>query len=119
MPIPSFAANPRMKVVYFTESLYPLVDGVSRTLARLFDTLLLDGIDFRIVSPFTPDVEVPWSGRVIPVPYIHFPPYPDYRVSRPGGAALRARLAEFAPDLVHVVSPTPMAVWAQGYARRH
>ena len=107
-----------MKVVYFTESLYPLVDGVSRTLARLFDTLLLDGIDFRIVSPFTPDAEVPWSDRVIPVPYIHFPPYPDYRVSRPGGAGLRARLADFAPDLVHVVSPTPMAVWAQGYARR-
>ena len=107
-----------MRVVYFTESLYPLVDGVSRTLARLFDTLLLDGVDFRVVSPFTPDAGVPWRDRVIGVPYIRFPPYPDYRISRPGGRMLRERLREFDPSLVHVVSPTPMAVWAQRYARR-
>jgi phosphatidylinositol alpha 1,6-mannosyltransferase len=107
-----------MRVVYFTESLYPLVDGVSRTLARLFDTLLAEGVDFRVVSPFMPDEPVPWRNRVIRVPYAHFPPYPDYRVSRPGGRALRAELRRFQPELVHVVSPTPMAMWAQRYARR-
>src|SRR5690606_741305 len=107
-----------MRVVYFTESLYPLVDGVSRTLARLFDTLLLEDVDFRIVSPFVPETDLPWKDRVIPVPFIHFPPYPDYRVSRPGGSALRAELTEFQPEIVHVASPTPMAVWAQRYARR-
>lgn len=108
-----------MRVVYFTESLYPLVDGVSRTLARLFDTLLLDGVDFRVVSPFMPGREVAWRDRVIAVPYLHFPPYPDYRVSRPGGRKLREHLRDFDPTLVHVVSPTPMAVWAQRYGRRH
>lgn len=107
-----------MRVAYFTESLYPLVDGVSRTLARLFDTLLLEQIDFRIVSPFVPPAEVAWGDRVISVPYAHFPPYPDYRVSRPGGRSLRNALDSFDPELVHVVSPTPMAVWAQRYARR-
>lgn len=107
-----------MRVAYFTESLYPLVDGVSRTLARLFETLLLEQIDFRIVSPFVPPPEVAWSDRVISVPYAHFPPYPDYRVSRPGGRSLRNELDGFDPELIHVVSPTPMAVWAQRYARR-
>ncbi len=107
-----------MRVVYFTESLYPLVDGVSRTLARLFDTLLDEGVDFRVVSPFVPTEPVAWSDRIIPVPFVHFPPYPDYRVSRPGGRALRERLDEFDPTLVHVVSPTPMAIWAQRWARR-
>jgi phosphatidylinositol alpha 1,6-mannosyltransferase len=107
-----------MRVVYFTESLYPLVDGVSRTLARLFDTLLAEQVDFRIVSPFVPDDSVPWRDRVIPVRYAHFPPYPDYRVSRPGGAGLRLQLDAFDPELIHVVSPTPMAIWAQRYARR-
>ena len=107
-----------MRVVYFTESLYPLVDGVSRTLARLFDTLLAEQVDFRIVSPFVPDGSVPWRDRVIPARYAHFPPYPDYRVSRPGGAELRRELEGFDPHLVHVVSPTPMAIWAQRYARR-
>lgn len=107
-----------MRVVYFSESLYPLVDGVSRTLARLFETLLREQVDFRVVSPFVPGESVSWRDRVIPVAYAHFPPYPDYRVSRPGGANLRRRLEDFDPDLVHVVSPTPMAVWAQRYARQ-
>lgn len=107
-----------MRVVYFTESLYPLVDGVSRTLARLFDTLLDEGVDFRVVSPFVPTEPVAWSDRIIPVPFVHFPPYPDYRVSRPGGRELRNRLDEFDPTLVHVVSPTPMAIWAQRWARQ-
>lgn len=107
-----------MRVVYFTESLYPLVDGVSRTLARLFDSLLEEGVDFRIVSPFVPSERVRWSDRVLAVPFVPFPPYPDYRVSRPSGRALRDRLDEFDPTLVHVVSPTPMAIWAQRWARR-
>jgi glycosyltransferase involved in cell wall biosynthesis len=107
-----------MKVVYFTESLYPLVDGVSRTLARLFASLLREEVDFRVVSPFLPDRSIPWASRVIPVRYAHFPPYPDYRVSRPGGRSLRAELNRFAPDLLHMASPTPMAIWAQRFARQ-
>ncbi|MBW3628831.1 MAG: glycosyltransferase family 1 protein [Gemmatimonadetes bacterium] len=109
-----------MKIAYFTESLYPLVDGVSRTLARLFDTLTDRSVDFRVFSPFVPtDESVRWRDRVRPVRYFRFPPYPDYRVSLPGGRAVADDLADFAPDLIHVVSPTPMAVWAQRYARRH
>ena len=74
-----------MRVAYFTESLYPLVDGVSRTLARLFDTLTDRAVDFRVFSPFVPDESVRWRDRVHPVRYVRFPPYPDYRVSLPGG----------------------------------
>ena len=107
-----------MKVAYFTESLYPHVDGVSRTLARLFDTLTRRSVDFRVFSPFVPDASVSWSPRVRSVRYLSFPPYPDYRVSLPGGAEVQAELDHFGPDLIHVVSPTPMAVWAQRYARR-
>ena len=108
-----------MRIAYFTESLYPLVDGVSRTLARLFDTLTDRAVDFRVFSPFVPDGSVRWRDRVYPVRYVRFPPYPDYRVSLPGGAAVKRELERFAPDLIHVVSPTPMAIWAQRWGRRH
>ena len=106
-----------MKVVYFTESLYPLVDGVSRTLARLFGTLEQQHVDFRIFSPFLPPPDVSWASRVEEVRYLRFPPYPDYRVTLPFVARARAVLRAFSPDLVHVVSPTPMAFRAQGLAR--
>lgn len=107
-----------MKVAYFTESLYPLVDGVSRTLARLFATLEDRQVDFKIFSPFVPDENVSWSSRVSGVGYIHFPPYPDYRVSIPFKRSIRRELAAFAPDLIHVVSPTPMGAWAQRLAKQ-
>lgn len=107
-----------MKIAYFTESLLPHVDGVSRTLAQLFATLEARGQEFRVHSPFVPGPEVSWSGRVRAVPYVRFPLYPDYRVSLPWGHGVGRELDAWGPDLVHVVSPTPMASWAQRWAAR-
>lgn len=106
-----------MRIVYFTESLFPLVDGVSRTLAQLFRTLEQRNIEFRIFSPFVPDPSVSWSTRVRGMPFVRFPAYKDYRVSYPPRGVAR-ELNEYRPDLVHVASPTPMAVWAQRWARK-
>lgn len=105
-----------MRVAYFTESLYPLVDGVSRTLARLFASLEERGIEFTVFSPFVPAPDIPWHDRVQRASYVHFPPYPDYRVSIPRLAPYRRALQEFRPDLIHVVSPTPLAYRAQTLA---
>jgi phosphatidylinositol alpha 1,6-mannosyltransferase len=106
-----------MRIAYFTESLYPHVDGVSRTLGRLFDSLERQDVEFRIYSPFVPAASVPWSRRVREVPFFRFPLYRDYRISYPP-RGLGREMDEYRPDLVHVVSPTPMAVWAQRWARR-
>jgi phosphatidylinositol alpha 1,6-mannosyltransferase len=107
-----------LRIAYFTESLYPHVDGVSRTLARLFATLEHCDLEFRVYSPFQPDETVSWSGGVRPVQYVRFPPYPAYRVSVPCQPGVARDLEGFDPDLIHVVSPTPMAFWAQRYAAR-
>jgi phosphatidylinositol alpha 1,6-mannosyltransferase len=107
-----------MKVVYFTESLLPHVDGVSRTLAQLFGFLERSGIDFRVHSPFVPGDDVEWSGRVSRVRYVRFPLYPDYRVSLPYLGRIARELRAWGPDLVHVVSPTPLASRAQAWAAR-
>jgi len=107
-----------MKVAYFTESLLPHVDGVSRTLAQLFGFLERNEVDFRVWSPFVPGPEVTWSGRVRPVRFVRFPLYPDYRVSLPFGRAVWRELEAWGPDLVHVVSPTPLATRAQKWAKK-
>jgi phosphatidylinositol alpha 1,6-mannosyltransferase len=109
-----------LRIAYFTESLYPHVDGVSRTLARLFASLESSDQEFLIFSPFTPGAEVSWSDRVRPVRYVRFPLYIDYRISLPVvSRSVGREMKAFRPDLVHVVSPTPMAVWAQRWAARH
>lgn len=106
-----------MRIVFFTESLLPLVDGVSHTLGHLFASLEEEGIDFRVYAPFLPPPEIPWQHRVRLVRSFPFPLYRDYRVSVPGGRRIAAEIDEYQPDIVHVVSPTPMAIWAQAYAR--
>lgn len=105
-----------MRIAYFTESLYPHVDGVSRTLAQLFGTLERCGVDFTIYAPFVPGEEVSWSHRVRRVRWLPFPLYPDYRVSLPAGHGIGPELDEYQADLIHVTSPTPLAAWATRYA---
>jgi glycosyltransferase involved in cell wall biosynthesis len=108
-----------MKIAYVTESLLPHVDGVSRTLAQLFGFLERQpGVDFRVLSPFTPPADISWAGRVGALPYIRFPLYRAYRVAVPIGHRVSQRLDEYGPDLIHVVSPTPVAVRAQKYGQR-
>ncbi|MBV9109152.1 MAG: glycosyltransferase family 1 protein [Gemmatimonadetes bacterium] len=108
-----------MKIAYVTESLLPHVDGVSRTLAQLFGFLERQpGVDFRVLSPFVPPPEISWADKVGKLPYIHFPLYRAYRVAVPIGHRVSQRLDEYGPDLIHVVSPTPVAVRAQKYGKR-
>lgn len=107
-----------LKVAYVSESLLPHVDGVSRTLAQLFGYLERAGVDFRVLSPFTPPAEITWARRVETVPYVRFPLHPDYRMALPIGHKVSGRLEAFGPDLIHVVSPTPIAVRAQKYGQR-
>lgn len=108
-----------MRIAYFTESLLPHVDGVSRTLARLFRTLEGREIEFRVYAPFQPEPEISWHDRVRPVPFVRFPPYPDYRISLPFARGVGKELRHWRPDLVHLVSPTPMASWAARWARQN
>ena len=107
-----------LKVAYVSESLLPHVDGVSRTLAQLFGYLERAGVDFHVLSPFTPPPEISWANRVETVPYVRFPLHPDYRMALPIGHKVSGRLADYGPDLIHVVSPTPIAVRAQKYGQR-
>jgi glycosyltransferase involved in cell wall biosynthesis len=107
-----------MKIAYFSESLLPHVDGVSRTLAQLFEFLESRGVDFRVFSPFVPPPEISWASKVRRVPYVRVPVYRDYRMSVPIGHRISERLDEYGPDLLHVVSPTPVAVRAQKYGQR-
>jgi glycosyltransferase involved in cell wall biosynthesis len=107
-----------MRVAYFTESILPLVDGVSITLDHLFEDLEERGLDFRVHAPFEPPKDRIWARRVRTLPSVAFPLHRDYRLTVPWGRGLGRELDEWAPDLVHVVSPTPAGGWARRYARR-
>ncbi len=104
-----------MKVAYFTESLPPLVDGVSHTLSYLQRSLEAEKIDYRFFSPFLPTDEN-WAGKVMHVLSVPFPLYTKYRVSLPAFHDLRNSLDKFAPDIIHICSPFFLGFFAYRYA---
>jgi glycosyltransferase involved in cell wall biosynthesis len=106
-----------MRIAYFSESLPPVVDGVVRTLSRLFATLDQEGVDFRIVSPFAPGADWPFADRVWPVRSMKLSLYDYYRVGLPYFQGMERRLDAWAPDLVHLANPTPLNVFGADWAR--
>ena len=106
-----------MRVLFFSDTLPPITDGVSHTLTRLVQTLEASEVDFRFVSAHKPDSSIQWTDRVRKIPSIAFGLYDYYRVGLPYLQRLGKELDGFGPDLIHVVSPTPLGVWGAGYAR--
>ncbi|OGC96268.1 MAG: hypothetical protein A2W25_03870 [candidate division Zixibacteria bacterium RBG_16_53_22] len=105
-----------MRIAYFTESLPPLTDGVSHTLAQLRKSLISEGHDFIFFSPFIPEPDG-WDGKVFEIVSVPFPLYTKYRVSLPALHDIKCRLDSFQPDLVHICSPFLLGMAAYDYAR--
>lgn len=107
-----------MRIAYLSDSLPPLADGVTRTLGQLFDTLIEEGVDFRVYSAFQPGPEHAWHARVRRLRSVSFPGYRAYRCALPWPQGVGSDLDRFAPDLLHVVSPTLLGHFGQRWARR-
>ena len=107
-----------MRIAYCSDSLPPVTDGVTRTLGALVSTLLDAGMEFQFVSAVRPDPELAWRDRVHTVPSVPFPLYPYYRVGLPVARTVDRVLDRFAPDLVHVVTPSFLGLYGVKYAQR-
>jgi len=106
----------KMKIAYFTESLPPLTDGVSRTLSYLQKSLKKENIDYRFFSPFKP-LSDDWEDKVHKIISVPFPLYTRYRVSIPALHDLKHLLRNFKPDLIHICSPIFLGAAGNRYAK--
>lgn len=108
-----------MKIIYFSETLPPIRDGVSRTLSYLADSLRREDIDFLFYSPVTPDEKLPWANRVRLIASTPFAFHNTYKMGLPYFQDLNRQLVAYKPDLIHVISPTPLGVFGINYAHRN
>jgi len=107
-----------MKVAYFTESLPPKQDGVVKALCHLVDTLESEKIEYKFYSPVKPDLSVSWTGNVRKVSSVPFALYDYYRMGLPYFEGIFDELDDFKPDLIHVVSQTPLGCYGMKYAKK-
>jgi phosphatidylinositol alpha 1,6-mannosyltransferase len=107
-----------MRIAFCSDALPPIIDGVTRTLSELAATLLDASVDFLFVSAVKPDPTLPWRHRVHTVAGVPIPLYPVYRLGLPRTERLDPVLDRFAPDVVHVVTPSLLGLYGARYARR-
>ncbi|MCA9973657.1 MAG: glycosyltransferase family 1 protein [Anaerolineales bacterium] len=105
-----------MRIALFTETFLPKVDGIVNTLCYLLDYLAAAGHDSILFAPGG-DRERVAATPVIGYAGVRFPLYPELRLVPPT-VPIRAPLAAFRPDVVHVLNPLSLGVAGMWQARR-
>ena len=97
-----------MKIVFFTETFLPKVDGIVTRLTKTVQHLVASGDEVLIFCP--EGAPESWKGaRVVGVPAMPLPLYPELKLALPRPSVSEA-LEAFRPDLIHVVNPAVLGL---------
>ncbi len=97
-----------MKVALFTETFLPKVDGIVTRLTKTVTHLVEAGDEVLIFCPEGAPEQY-MGARVVGVPAMPLPLYPELKLALPRPAVAEA-LERFQPDLVHVVNPAVLGL---------
>ncbi|MEH7335952.1 glycosyltransferase family 1 protein [Neobacillus drentensis] len=106
-----------MKIAIFTDTFYPDVNGVARTLKRLTDYFETKGITFKIFAPDSNGRELV-SNNIHHLRSLSFFLYPECRFALPNPFSLKSELQRFSPDLIHVATPFSAGLCGIYYAKK-
>jgi glycosyltransferase involved in cell wall biosynthesis len=109
-----------MRIVLWTETFLPHVDGVVTRLTYTLEALRRAGDEALVVAPARRGLPECYAGaRVVGVPSLPLPIYSDFAVGLPF-ASRRARHAvvAFRPHVIHAINPAVMGTEAIWLARR-
>ena len=107
-----------MKVALFTDTFTPQINGVTKTLDRLIEYFDQEGIDYLV---FAPDASLEnantFEENIQRMISFSFFLYPECRLSVPNYFKISQRLAEYKPDLIHIVTPFNLGLCGLKYAQ--
>ncbi|MDQ1294964.1 MAG: phosphatidylinositol alpha 1,6-mannosyltransferase [Actinomycetota bacterium] len=105
-----------MRLAIVTESFLPQVNGVTNSVLRVCEHVRAAGSEVLVVAPGAGPTR--WEGiDVVRVPSVPVPGYPSHRMAWPW-PPLAQTLRAFAPDLIHLASPTLLGAQALSVAER-
>lgn len=91
-----------LRITFFTDTYWPQVNGVTRTLERKIKFLNIRGHETVIFAPADPRGKP--GGRVYTFPGVPVPFYGEMRIGLPWSGHLRSILEDFQPQVVHLVT---------------
>lgn len=106
-----------MKIAIFTDTFFPEVNGVAKTLKRYTDYLTKEQIEFRVFAPESTEKEF-FSTHVHRFTSFPFFLYPECRLALPKTSQVKEELIRFKPDIIHVATPFNMGLCGLHYAKK-
>jgi glycosyltransferase involved in cell wall biosynthesis len=104
-----------MKVAIFTDTYYPQINGVVKTLTKFTEYLDENGIDYKVIAPkFDGFYD---EDKVIRIKSFKFILYPECRITVPYYQFICKQMDGFKPDIVHVMTEFCMGVCGMKYAK--
>ncbi|PJZ69444.1 glycosyl transferase [Leptospira perolatii] len=111
-----------MKILYFSDTFLPKVDGVAISMRNFAEALALRGHKFMICCPKYGEGDFDRMGENIRIERFrsgYLPSYPDIKVVLPSPAKIKRLIKEFEPDLVHVHTPGLMGLYGINATERY
>jgi len=91
-----------MRVVIFTDTFLPKVDGIVTVICRLLEHLQRRDIQVMVITPDLGPIETYAGAQIVRVWGVPFPLYPGLKVSWPLYRTWR-RVRDFNPDVIHFI----------------
>jgi glycosyltransferase involved in cell wall biosynthesis len=104
-----------MRIALFTETFLPKVDGIVTRLRHTIEHLERNGDRVLVVAPEGGLTEYK-GAKVHGIPGFPLPLYPELKLALPP-IGTRNAIAEFQPDLIHVVNPAVLGMGGIYYAK--
>ena len=104
-----------MRIALFTETFLPKVDGIVTRLRHSVEHLQRGGDQVLVIAPDGGISEYK-GAKIYGVSGIPLPLYPELKLALPR-PTIRTVLAEFKPDLIHVVNPAVLGLGGLYYAK--
>ena len=107
-----------LRIALFSGNYNYVRDGANQALNRLVGFLESRGAAVRVYSPTTDTPAFEPQGTLVSIPSVAIPGRGEYRVGLGLPRAIRADLAQFSPNIVHIASPDIIGHRAVSWARR-
>lgn len=110
-----------MRIVLYTETFLPHVDGMVTRLTHTVSWLKQLGDEVLVIAPSLDGLPHEYAGaRVIGAPSMVIPMYPDLKFGFPAlFPHIRKAIDDFSPDVIHAANPFLTSVAGVQYARRY
>jgi glycosyltransferase involved in cell wall biosynthesis len=106
-----------MRITIVTETYFPQVNGVSRTLGELVRHLIGHGDSVQVVHPDY-GVAIEGDGETHAVRAVRLPFYKELYLPLPPFRDVHRAIVDFRPDLLHIATEATLGLSVLGLARR-